>query len=73
MNSLGQQPKNIRIPSVPMEHLCVHGIGHEHVRSNPNGYFIIGFSMKAKSLCFSSPKLLPVNLNRRRAGCERVS
>jgi len=47
MNSLGQQPKNIRIPSVPMEHLCVHGIGHEHVRPNADRYFVIRFLVEA--------------------------
>src|SRR5580658_5609590 len=52
MNRLAEKPENIRIAPGAVKRFRVHRVGHEHIRPDTDGYFIVAFSMEAQTFSF---------------------
>lgn len=63
VDSLIEKAKDIGFPAVAVEQLCIHGIGHQHIRPDTYSDFIVAFAVKAQSIRLSQTKYFSVDLN----------
>ncbi len=69
--NLVEQPQNVCVPPVAVKKSGVHAVGHEHIRTYAHRNFVVILPVKAQAVRFRAGDLSPVDLDRRRACCER--
>jgi hypothetical protein len=46
VDGLSEEAKNIRVTSVAVEHARIHGVRHEHIWPDTDGYLVVALTVK---------------------------